>query len=215
MRYETDRKAKTRVRVLQEASNAIRAHGPDRIGVADIMGRAGLTHGGFYAHFKSKDDLVAETIGFMFENHYATFLAHLDTPDPRLALTRFVERYLSMRHRDAIDRGCPIPVLAGDVPRLPLAIREKFVAAIDRLTQGIATLLDRMAVENAQTRAAALLSELIGALAIARIHPDALKAEASLDRARASILNGILELDNGQGFLAFTTGASSDKLGGM
>jgi TetR/AcrR family transcriptional repressor of nem operon len=175
--------------VLKEASTAIRSIGPARVGVAAVMRRAGLTHGGFYAHFRSRDDLVAQAIGYMFEHHYATFLAHLDTADPRLALIRFVERYLSLRHRDAADRGCPIPVLAGDMPRLPLAVRETFVTAVDRLTGGIATLLERLGSDEPQVRAASLLSELIGTLAIARIRPDAAEAAAFLDRSRASILS--------------------------
>lgn len=188
MRYDVTHKARTRERVLHEASTAIRSEGVDRIGVAAIMGRAGLTHGGFYAHFKSKDVMVAEAIAYMFEQQYARFLAHLDTPDPRQALTQFVTHYLSMRHRDATETGCPIPVLASDVPRLPLAVRQQFVAAIDRLTDGIAILLGRLGVAEPRERAASLLSELIGALAIARIHPDVAVAEALLANSCRSIL---------------------------
>src|ERR1700712_3518781 len=101
MRYDTEHKAKTRELVLQQASAAIRAQGPDRVGVAAIMAGVGLTHGGFYAHFKSKDDLVAQAIGHMFDERYAAFLERLDTPDPQTALIRFVKAYLSMRHREA------------------------------------------------------------------------------------------------------------------
>jgi TetR/AcrR family transcriptional repressor of nem operon len=188
MRYDSEHKAQTRERVLQEASAAIRSQGPDRIGVAAIMARAGLTHGGFYAHFKSKDDLIAEAVAYMFESRYTAFFSHLDTPDPRVALLLFVESYLSMRHRNAIDRGCPIPVLAGDVPRMSLAARAKFEAAVDRLTQGIATLLERLGVENPPARATSLLSEMIGALALSRLHSDATKAEHLLDNSRKSLI---------------------------
>jgi TetR/AcrR family transcriptional repressor of nem operon len=191
MRYDTEHKAKTRELVLKEASAAIRAAGPDRVGVAGIMARAGLTHGGFYAHFKSKDDLVSQAIGYMFEDRYAAFLAHLDTPDPREALTQFVESYLSMRHRDAIDRGCPIPVLAGDVPRLPAAARDVFVSAVDRLTDGIAQLLRQIGIADPEIRASSMIAEMVGALALSRVQPDAEKAAALLAGSRRSILGGL------------------------
>ena len=191
MRYDTEHKAKTRETVLQHASAAIRLEGPHRIGVAAIMARAGLTHGGFYAHFKSKDDLIAEAIAYMFESRYTAFFTDLNTSEPRATLLRFIESYLSMRHRNAIDRGCPIPVLAGDVPRMPLAARAKFEAAVDRLTQGIATLLERLDVENPEARATSVLSEMIGALAVARLHSDEKKAEHLLDNARSSVIRAL------------------------
>jgi len=68
MRYGSEHKAQTRSRVVQEAAAAIRSDGVERIGVAQIMARAGLTHGGFYAHFESKDDLVAQAVEYMFED---------------------------------------------------------------------------------------------------------------------------------------------------
>ena len=74
MRYDTDHKQKTREKVLKAAAKAIRADGPHRMGVADVMRKAGLTHGGFYAHFESKDDLVAAAIGQMFEQSKARFV---------------------------------------------------------------------------------------------------------------------------------------------
>lgn len=192
MRYDTDHKGKTRELVLKEAAAAIRAQGPDKISVAAIMARAGLTHGDFYAHFTSKDDLVAQAIGYMFEERYAAFLAHLDTPDPHLALSNFIESYLSMRHRNAIDRGCPIPVLSGDVPRMPPAARAIFVAAVDRLIDGISKLLERLEVEDHHSRATSLLSGMIGTLALSRLDADANKAEALLATSRGALLSDFL-----------------------
>src|SRR5687768_11600573 len=100
MRYDRDHKARTRQKVLAEAAAAIREMGPDRIGVARLMAAAGLTHGGFYAHFKSKDALVAEAITEMFEQGYQAFLLATSGVDPAAGLARFVDGYLSSRHRD-------------------------------------------------------------------------------------------------------------------
>src|SRR5260221_7440288 len=126
MRYDADHKARTRARVLREAAKAIRAEGPHRIGVAGVMAKAGLTHGGFYAHFSSKEDLVATALAQMFDEALATFetLTAKETPDA--ALRAYVDFYLSRWHRDALDAGCPLPSLSADLPRLGVPAREQF-----------------------------------------------------------------------------------------
>ncbi|MBC3940616.1 TetR/AcrR family transcriptional regulator [Sphingomonas albertensis] len=190
MRYDSEHKAKTRDRVLKEASAAIRTQGAERVSVSAIMGRAGLTHGGFYAHFESKDELISEAVSYMFEERYSYFLSHLDTPDPRDAINGFVDSYLSMRHSAAIDRGCPIPILAGDMPRLPQPARERFVLAVDRLTDGLAKLLERIGVENPSTAASSALAEMVGALALSRVHGE-VRAEQVLASSRDAIKAGL------------------------
>ncbi len=187
MRYGSEHKAQTRSRVVQEAAAAIRSDGVERIGVAQIMARAGLTHGGFYAHFESKDDLVAQAVEYMFEDRYATFFQHLDDPEPHAALRRFVDSYLSMRHLDSPDRGCPIPGLAGQVAHLPERARNRFQLAVDRLTDGVATLLRRAGGDTAGDTALSVVSEMVGAIAIARTISDRKKAERLLMTTRSSV----------------------------
>lgn len=187
MKYASDHKAKTRERVLQEAAKAIRQEGAERMSIAAVMKAAGLTVGGFYAHFESKDDLIAEAVSFMFEDRYAAFLAHIDDPDPRAALTRFVEYYLSMRHRGVTTGGCPIPTLAGQVPSLPEAARDRFLLAVDRLTDAVTALLQAMDVPEAATKASAAMAEMVGAISLARLTRDELKAEALLATSLRSV----------------------------
>jgi AcrR family transcriptional regulator len=91
MRYDDNHKERTRARVLAEAAAAIRSKGAERVGVAEIMAGAGLTHGGFYAHFKSKDDLVAQAITHMFDASYAWFLRHTEGRDPADALSNYID----------------------------------------------------------------------------------------------------------------------------
>src|SRR5580692_7828040 len=107
MRYDSEHKERTRGRVLKEAAKAIRAEGPHRIGVAGIMANAGLTHGGFYAHFASKDDLVVAAIGQMFDEGAERVERETAGRSPAEGLAAYIDFYLSKDHRDARTTGCP------------------------------------------------------------------------------------------------------------
>jgi TetR/AcrR family transcriptional repressor of nem operon len=172
MRYDAQHKELTRRKVLSEAAAAIRRRGPAGVGVADLMAQAGLTHGGFYAHFKSKDELVAEAISAMFDERYRGFRSYVQGKEPTKGLATFVDRYLSTMHRDGIESGCPLPSLASDVARLPLAARRRFAAGAERLTQGIANVLREMGKADPRGLAASMLAEMVGALALSRAVAD-------------------------------------------
>src|SRR6516225_1792267 len=101
MRYDAEHKQKTRAKVLEVAAQAIRKDGPDRIGVASVMAEAGLTHGGFYAHFKSKDELVTAAIEQMFEESRARVAHEMEGRTPAAGLAAYIDFYLSKKHRDA------------------------------------------------------------------------------------------------------------------
>src|SRR5260370_42009672 len=94
MRYDNNHKERTRARVLAEAAAAIRSKGVERVGVAEVMAGAGLTHGGFYAHFQSKDDLVAQAITHMVDAGCAWFVRHTEGRAPADALSNYVDAYL-------------------------------------------------------------------------------------------------------------------------
>jgi TetR/AcrR family transcriptional repressor of nem operon len=187
MRYTPDHKARTRERVLAAAAAAIRTDGPDRLGVAAVMAGAGLTHGGFYAHFRSRDDLLAGTVGFMADQARVAFHADVAAVDPRAGLQRFVDRYLSLRHCQSRDAGCPIPILSGDLHRLPAAARQPFNAAVERMIAGVADLLDRLERPDARQRATSAVAEMVGAVTLARAAADPAVAEALLECTRASV----------------------------
>jgi TetR/AcrR family transcriptional repressor of nem operon len=187
MRYDSEHKQRTRERVLSEAAAALRTFGPNGIGVADLMAKAGLTHGGFYAHFKSKDDLIAHAISYMFDEMYERFLAGTEDPDASVALSKFVDLYLSTRHRDAPERGCPLPSLAGDLARLPTPARERFEAGIQRLTRAIAKRLKEIGITAAERTSASVVAELVGALSLARAIKDPAASERVLRASRESI----------------------------
>jgi TetR/AcrR family transcriptional repressor of nem operon len=187
MKYPAEHKANTRRRILQEAAKAIRTEGIERMSVASVMAAAGLTVGGFYAHFKSKDDLVAEAVTFMFEERYTTLFEPDEAGEPRAALSRFVHRYLSMRHRNTTVGGCPLPVLAGEFPHLPKLAREHFLWGLERLTATLARFLEALGTQDAPATARMALAEMMGALSLARVTRDEDEADALLNNTRRSL----------------------------
>lgn len=184
MRYDPEHKARTRERVISEAAAALREHGPSGIGVADLMAKAGLTHGGFYAHFKSKDELIVEAVAHMFADRYQLFSNCMDGVTPGEGLARYVQSYLSARHRDTPQRGCPLPTLAGELARLPLAARRRFEAGFARLRDGVATALESMGWVDPKSLAATVVSEMMGALALARAVAEPALSDQILKAAR-------------------------------
>lgn len=172
MRYDRDHKAQTRARIVQAAAAGIRARGAEAIRVGDVMAHAGLTHGGFYAHFPSKEALVAEAIAQAFEDQYASFLRHLDAPDPAAGLAGLIDSYLSDAHVRAPESGCPMPPLAGEVARMPDVARNQMEAGWARLVSGVEVLLFRLGLPDAPSLAVSVINEMVGALVLARLVAD-------------------------------------------
>ena len=172
MRYDSEHKARTRARLIQEAASTLRAVGPDGIGIAGLMAKVGLTHGGFYAHFKSKDDLLAEAIDRMFDDSRAMLESRTEGRTPADGLARYIDAYLSEQHRDRTDHGCPLPCLSGELARLPGPARDCFAEGAAGLTRMVAGLLEELGTPDAEPAAASVVSEMVGALALARVVPD-------------------------------------------
>src|SRR2546427_3892133 len=148
MRYHPDHRERTRRRVLEEATKAIRRQGPYRLGVAGVMNQAGLTHGGFYAHFSSKDALVSAAIGAMFDGALERWTRATHDRPPEAGLAAYIESYLSAEHGDTRGGGCPLAALASDLPRLAAPSRTAFAAGVRGLTDAIAAQLERLGHEK-------------------------------------------------------------------
>src|SRR5262249_7239599 len=159
-------------------AKAIRASGPHKIGVAGVMARAGLTHGGFYAHFASKDELVAAAIGQTFEEGARRYAQVTEGREPAQALAAYVDFYLSAAHRDARSSGCPVPFMSADLPRLARPARERFASGVAQLTERLAALLAQLGHAHAAAEASSMFAELVGALSLARAEPDAARSDA-------------------------------------
>ena len=201
MRYDAEHKARTRATVLRVASEAIRADGPAGVGVAEIMGRAGLTHGGFYAHFESKDALVADAIDTAFADaRSAQARAAEGAASPREALRNYIRFYLSRSHRDGRATGCPVAALAADMPRLGPTAKARFGEGVAAMRAKLAQMIAASGLDGAELKAASVLAEMQGALALARAVGDEAQSDRILHDARRSLL-GRLDLEDPAGAL--------------
>ena len=186
MRYAPDHSARTRARLVEAAAAEIRAKGAPGIALAPLMRGLGLTHGGFYAHFPSRDALVAAAIEAMFAESEGRFPA--DMP-----LGHVVRTYLSRSHRDAPASGCPVAALMSEAHRLPALARAAYDRGVARMVESFAR---RLAPDGrgrdwggpgARDAAFALVSGLAGGLALARAAgPDL--SDAILAATRADLL---------------------------
>ena len=168
MRQSRAEKAKTHERIVAVASERIRQQGLDRPGVAEIMQAAGLTHGGFYKHFGSRDELIAEAA----ESALAASdrFVHELTDHAEDPLAAFVDWYLSAEHRDDPGTGCAVPALGDDVRRGDERLRSAYRRQVERYIEHLERLLGSS--EHARQRAILTLSALAGAIVLSRAVDD-------------------------------------------
>ncbi|HSU06689.1 MAG TPA: helix-turn-helix domain-containing protein [Acetobacteraceae bacterium] len=183
MRETSQRKMDTRQRILDAASALFRQSGIDRVGVDAIMHEAGLTHGGFYAHFASKEALVAEVPAAALARSAAKWERISQDPDHAAALARIVGPYLDPVHVGAVETGCMLPALGPEVARRPEA-RAGITAAL----RGMVDALARCRPHVPRDRAMAALSCMVGAVMLARISDDPELAAGFLEAAKGEIV---------------------------
>lgn len=186
-RYAPSHKQQTRDRVLSVAAIQMRERGPAGVAVAGVMADAGLTHGGFYAHFASRDVFVDAVLERMFEESPADVLRPTEPTDPRDVLRTFVDIYLSRAHRDTRTAGCPLPFLTGDAKRLPAGARERLASGIAGMRALVAQQLVRLGHENADALASSCIAEAVGAVTLARAVTDRAESDQLLIHCRESL----------------------------
>lgn len=181
MRYSADHKAQTRERIVKEAAARFRKDGIGATGLQPLMKALGLTHGGFYAHFKSKDDLVetalrsaSDEMGYLVADKFAQ-----DKP-----LQSFIDMYLSDAHRDHPERGCPLPTMAAELgqrgepsPLVDIAVQRRLTLMAEALGGG----------QAAEQQSVVMLATLVGALVLSRSVEDQDFAARILDTAREAL----------------------------
>lgn len=173
-----------RAHIVETASTLFRERGYDGVGVADLMAAAGFTHGGFYKHFGSKADLMAEAAACGLTSSAAA-VADLD-------VQTFVSEYLSRAHRDGPGQGCTLAALCTDAARQTDAVKAAFAAGIEARLATRATQegqAQRDPDDAARARRIALMAQAVGALVLSRSCPDESRlADEILDACRADLL---------------------------
>jgi TetR/AcrR family transcriptional repressor of nem operon len=192
MADKSGHKAKVRARILDEAAIALRAGGTEGLSVANLMQRAGLTHGGFYAHFANRDDLVANAIDRMFQDSAAMLARFLPEGAGAADLVALVDNYLSEEAMRRHDRGCPVPWLAGEVPRMPAAAQARFRAGAAAMCDRFTHVLANAGFDDAAAQGKAIVAQMVGTMALARAMGEDEQATAFLATARETIRQRLL-----------------------
>lgn len=181
-------KAESHERILDIAARRFRERGIDGVGLAELMDEAGLTLGGFYRHFPSRDVLVAEATERAFDSvNRRLAKARPDAPDARFEA--FLEAYLTASHRDEPGNGCVVATLAMDAAR-HRAAREVFGANFRDIADKVAALLS-LPGENGRARGAAVIAAMAGVVAVARAVEDKKLSDAMLGAARKLIASAV------------------------
>lgn len=165
MKVSREQMKANRQRILTEAGRLFREKGFDAVGVAEVMKAAGLTHGGFYGHFASKDDLVAQTVAHLFEP--------ADGQQAKLAdLSSFMDAYLSPRHRAGVARGCPTAALAADIRRQGPEARSAMTEGLRSQIDGMTAAISETSSPDARRAATGAWAAMVGAVIMARTLDD-------------------------------------------
>ncbi len=167
MRVSKEEKARSRARILEEAARLFRENGIEATGVADIMSAAGMTHGGFYRHFKSKDELAAAAIDLAVKDSLERLQKGSKEGNGKQVLERIIDRYLSVQHVAASGQGCPVVALGTEAARGSKAEQAAIDRGIDRIVCRFSELIGGNSRE-ARQKASGLFSMLMGTIVLAR-----------------------------------------------
>jgi TetR/AcrR family transcriptional regulator, transcriptional repressor for nem operon len=168
MRYVKGHGLHTRSRIVEEASYGLRQRGADGLSVVDLMKLAGLTHGGFYAHFESREALVVEAFVLAMDRTIAHWLNLAEELPPEERFDAFVQGYLSSSHRKDRAHGCALPALGADIARSSPKARRTFGRKFGEMIDMVAQMLPEMSPEQARRAATSALATMMGAIVLAR-----------------------------------------------
>jgi TetR/AcrR family transcriptional repressor of nem operon len=189
MRYSREHKLETHARIVRKASVRLREKGAHGIGVADLMKDAGLTHGGFYAHFDSREALVIEAFTHAMDRSIERWrkLAEQTPPEKRLAM--IVNTYLTPLHRDDPGHGCSVPALGAEIARESPKTRRAFAGRLEQMIDTLAAQLPGVPRKAARKQAMAAIATMMGTLVMARVAGSGDFSEELLGAGRDAVLD--------------------------
>jgi TetR/AcrR family transcriptional repressor of nem operon len=190
MRYSREHKQETHDRIVRKASVRLREKGAHGIGVADLMKEAGLTHGGFYAHFDSREALVIEAFAYAMDRSMEHWRKMTDEVAPEKRLAQIAEAYLSTLHRDNPGHGCSIPSLGAEIARESPKTRKAFAGKLDEMIEMLTDYIPNLPRKAARKQAIATLATMAGTMLLARIAGSSELSDEVLKAGKDSALEG-------------------------
>jgi len=188
MRYEPEHKTRTRERIVRNAARELRTDGLSGPGVASVMKASGLTVGGFYKHFRSKDELLANAIAQGFSELSEKVSSSLHNEPPQDRWKQVVRWYLSPEHCDHPGAGCPVVTLAPEIARAKLGVRKRTAGLMKELADRWAVFMPGVTAKEREHNFFVIFSAMAGAVAVARLFPE----PADRERVLASVRDYLL-----------------------
>ena len=189
MRYRPEHKAEVHQKIVEDASRRVRSEGLNGAGVAAVMRDTGLTHGGFYKHFGSKDELLLESLREAFRE-IADHLAHAaEQARPETAWKAIVKAYLSLEYCDHAERGCPLTALAPELARVDKRMKGQIVNELVKYKDRMLPFMPGRRTADKERAFFSIFSTMIGAIEIARMLPEPAMREKVLGSARDFLLH--------------------------
>jgi TetR/AcrR family transcriptional regulator, transcriptional repressor for nem operon len=188
MRYRPEHKAEIHQKIVKDASRRIRNEGIAGAAVSAVMRDAGLTHGGFYKHFGSKDELLMESLREAFQE-IADRLAHAgEQSQPKTAWKAIVKTYLSLEYCDHVEYGCPLTALAPELARADKAMKPKIFEELKKYRSRMLPFMPGQRTADKERAFFSIFSTMVGAMEIARMLPEPAMREKVLASAREFLL---------------------------
>jgi TetR/AcrR family transcriptional repressor of nem operon len=193
MRYSPEHKAQNHENILSVAARSFREHGGDSSGIGTVMKKVGLTKGGFYRHFKSKDDLFVEAVARAFDEMGRGMMEVAKSAPEGEALRAMIEYYLSPRHANSPGMGCVVAALGPEFARKPLPVRKRIEASLDAYRERLLPFMPGQTREEKLEKTRVLFSSMAGVLMMARLASDSHRREQRLMEARNFFIKCFVE----------------------
>ena len=193
MRYSPVHKAENREKILSMAARSFRERGGDSSGIGTVMKKAGLTKGGFYRHFRSKDDLFVEAVARALDDMARSMLEIAKSAPEGQALRAIIERYLSPRHANSPGMGCVLAALGPEFARKSLSLRKRIDALLDAYRERLLPFVPGQTREERLAKFSILFPSMAGVLTRARVISDPQRREQMLAEARNFFIKCFVE----------------------
>src|SRR5689334_5705770 len=169
MRYSPEHKAQNHEKILSVAARSFRERGGDTSGIGTVMKKVGLTKGGFYRHFKSKDDLFVEAVARAFDEMGESMLQAAKAAPEGKALRAMIEHYLSARHASSPGAGCVLSALGPELARKPVGVRRRVEASLEAYRERLLPFISGQTREEKLAKFRLLFPSMAGVLTMARV----------------------------------------------